>query len=70
MSGQYVASPIIEVDKLVTASKHGKVTVIQVGDGLEVLATSNFEEEIFATTAIVDNKIYLRIAKYLYAIGG
>ena len=56
-------------NKLITASKKGKMTVIQVGDALDVLARNHLDEEILATPAIADNRLNVRTAKHLYAIG-
>jgi len=67
--GQYIASPIVAGDKIVVASTRGVVTIIQVDDKLKVLAKNDFGEKIFATPAVVDNKIYLRTEGYLYALG-
>jgi len=67
--GQYVASPIIAGDKLIVASARGLVTVIQVDDKLTILARNNFQEKIFATPALAENKIYLRTTAHLYALG-
>lgn len=68
-SGQYTASPIAAGDKIIAASVKGIVSVIQVDDKLQVLARNNFEEKIFATPAIADDKIYLRSVYHLYALG-
>jgi outer membrane protein assembly factor BamB len=68
-AGQYIASPIVADDKLVVASVDGMVTVIQIADELKVLATNDFKERIFATPALVENKIYLRTEGHLYALG-
>lgn len=67
--GQYIASPIVAEDKLLVASVPGVVTVIQVGDKLNVLARNDFRERIFATPAVVENRIYIRTAGHLYALG-
>ncbi len=67
--GQYTASPIVAGDKIVAASVRGIVTIIQVDDKLKVLASNEFKEKIFATPAVADNKIYLRSAGHLYALG-
>jgi outer membrane protein assembly factor BamB len=67
--GQYIASPIAAGDKVLFASTRGVVTVIQVDDKLNVLARNNFGQKIFATPAIAENKIYLRTAGHLYALG-
>lgn len=68
-AGQYTASPIAAGDKIIAASVKGVVTVIQVDDELKVLARNDFGEKIFATPAIAENKIYLRTAGHLYALG-
>ncbi len=68
-SGQYIASPVAAGDKIIAVSVPGVVTIIQVGDELKVLGRSDFHEKIYATLAIVDNKIYLRTTGYLYALG-
>ncbi|MHC4517239.1 MAG: outer membrane protein assembly factor BamB family protein [Planctomycetota bacterium] len=67
--GQYTASPIAADDKVMTASVRGVVTVIRIGDELNVLARNDFQENIFATPAITDNKIYVRTTAHLYALG-
>jgi outer membrane protein assembly factor BamB len=67
--GQYVASPIAADDKVVVASVPGVVTVIQIDDQLKILAQNDFKEKIFATPAVAENKIYLRTAEHLYALG-
>jgi outer membrane protein assembly factor BamB len=67
--GQYIASPIAAGDRVLVASVRGIVTVIQVDDKLKILARNNFEEKIFATPALAENKIYLRTTGHLYALG-
>lgn len=67
--GQYIASPIVAGDKLIVASVPGVVTVIEVHDELRVLARNSFREKIFATPAVVENRIYVRTADHLYALG-
>jgi outer membrane protein assembly factor BamB len=67
--GQYIASPIVANDKVIVASVPGVVTVIQVADELKILARNNYREEIFATPAVAENKIYLRTVGHLYAVG-
>jgi outer membrane protein assembly factor BamB len=67
--GQYIASPIVADDKVIVASVPGIVTVAQVGDKLNVLARNDFREEILATPAVAENKIYLRTTGHLYALG-
>jgi outer membrane protein assembly factor BamB len=68
-AGQYTASPIATGDKLIAASVRGVVTVIRIDDALHVLARNDFKEKIFATPAIANDKLYVRTAGHLYAIG-
>ena len=51
------------------ASQNGVVSVLAAGDTFNVLARNNFSEEIMATPAIVDGKLYVRTAAHLYAFG-
>ena len=67
--GQYIASPIVAGDKVVVASTRGIVTVIQADDKLKILARNDFAEEIFATPAVAEDRIYLRTTAHLYALG-
>ncbi|MBI4909567.1 MAG: PQQ-binding-like beta-propeller repeat protein [Acidobacteria bacterium] len=62
----YYASPVASGGRLLFLSQHGKATVIKAGREWEVLATSDFEEETFATPAIVDGRMYLRTKSALY----
>ena len=68
-SGAYFSSPVAANDRIYIASGKGTVVVFATGDELKVLARNNLGEEIKATSAIVDNKLYIRTAKHLYAFG-
>ena len=68
-SGTYYSSPVAVNDRIYIASSKGTVVVFAAGDGLNVLARNNLKENILATPAIVDNKIYVRTDKHLYAFG-
>ena len=56
-------------DKIYIASETGKVSVLTAKGNWEVLSTIDLEEEIYATPAIADGRIYLRTASALYAFG-
>jgi outer membrane protein assembly factor BamB len=62
----YYASPIGADGKVYMISQVGKVVVLRAGRDWEVLAINDFDEEIFATPAIVDGNIYLRTVGALY----
>jgi outer membrane protein assembly factor BamB len=67
--GGYYASPVVADGKIYTASDRGVVTVLQAADKFHVLARNDLKESIMATPAIVDNKLYVRTSKQLYAFG-
>lgn len=68
-AGPYFSSPIAANDRIYIASAKGTVVVFAVGDELKVLARNELGEKIKATPAIVDDKLYVRTAKHLYAFG-
>jgi outer membrane protein assembly factor BamB len=67
--GAYFSSPIAAKNSIYIASRNGIVTVLDSGEKLNILAQNNLGELITATPAVVDNKIYLRTEKALYAFG-
>ena len=66
---QYYASPVGADGKVFFASKTGIVSVLKAGGEQEVLAVGDFDEEIAATPAIADGRIYLRTSSTLYCFG-
>ena len=68
-AGSYYASPVAAGDKIFFATTSGKVAVVAVGEKLDVLAVNDLGEEIYATPAIVDNRIYIRTNETLYCFG-
>ena len=67
--GEYYASPVAADGKIYLASVRGTVSVIEAGDSLKVLSTNALDDRIMATPAIVEDKLYLRSAKHLWAFG-
>ena len=68
-AGIYYASPVAGDGKVYVTSDSGVVTVLKAGPKYEVLAENDLGETIRATPALVDGRIYLRTAGYLYAFG-
>ncbi len=62
----YYASPVAAAGKVYLASEGGTVTVVRAGAQWEVLATNVFDEELNATPALADGRIYLRTSASLY----
>lgn len=64
--GEYYAQPVAADGKIYFASKDGKLTVISAGADWKIVASADFDEQIIATPAIADGRIFLRTAKSLY----
>jgi outer membrane protein assembly factor BamB len=67
--GLYCSSPICANGRIYIASTKGVITVFAAGDTLQVLARNDLKEQVFATPAVVDNKLYVRTVKHMYAFG-
>jgi outer membrane protein assembly factor BamB len=65
---RYRASPVYGDDKIYLAARDGMVTVVKAGPKFEVLATNQMPDEITASPAIANGRIYIRGFKALYAI--
>jgi outer membrane protein assembly factor BamB len=63
----YYASPVGAAGKIYLFSQNGTATVLQAGAEWGILATQEMEEPVFATPAVVDNKLYVRTNGALYA---
>jgi outer membrane protein assembly factor BamB len=68
-SDQYYASPIASDGKIFVASHSGVVHVLKAGADQELLAANEMGEEIMATPAIGDSRLYVRTRSTLYAFG-
>lgn len=66
---QYFSSPVAADGKIYAASEAGKVSVLKASGEWEVLAVNDLDDEIYATPAIADNRIYLRTRSALYCFG-
>lgn len=68
-AGNYYASPVAGDGKVYLLSERGKLTVVGANKEWEELASADFKEDVYATPALVDGKIYLRTAGHLYCFG-
>jgi outer membrane protein assembly factor BamB len=69
-AGDYYSSPVAADGRIYIASLDGKLTVVKAGgDKPEVLHQAEFGERIFASPALVGDKLYLRTQSALYAFG-
>ena len=62
----YFASPVAADGKLFTASQSGQLVVLSASRDWEIQSTSSLGEELWATPAIVDGRVYVRSQKALY----
>jgi outer membrane protein assembly factor BamB len=66
---KYFASPVAADDKVYLIGQGGQVSVLKAGGQWEVLAVNELDDEVFATPAIADGRIYIRTRSALYAFG-
>jgi outer membrane protein assembly factor BamB len=67
--GLYRASPVFADGKIYVTCRDGTVTVVKAGPTFELLAENKLPDQISASPAIANGRIYLRGWNYLYAIG-
>jgi outer membrane protein assembly factor BamB len=68
-TGNYYSSPVVGDGKVYLLSDRGKLTVVSAVKDWQELWTSDFREDVYATPALVDGKIYLRTVGHLYCFG-
>lgn len=66
---KYFASPVGADGKVYLASQDGTVSVVDAKGEWEVLAVNALEDEVFATPAIGDGRLYIRTKSALFAFG-
>jgi outer membrane protein assembly factor BamB len=64
--GNYFASPVAGDGKVYFASEPGTVSVVAADKDWRVISSRNFHEKIYATPALIGNRIYLRTVEALY----
>jgi outer membrane protein assembly factor BamB len=69
VSDKYFASPVAADGKVYIAGNSGVVSVLKAGGDQELLATNKLDEDIIATPAIADGRIYVRTVAALYCFG-
>src|SRR5262249_7237150 len=67
--GDYYASPAGGDAKVYSLSQRGQLNVVSAAADWKTLHRARFEEDVYATPAIVDGKIYLRTTGHLYCFG-
>ncbi|MFN0050945.1 MAG: PQQ-binding-like beta-propeller repeat protein [Planctomycetales bacterium] len=65
-AGDYYSSPVVGDGKVYLTNETGQLTVVSSDGDWRVLHTADFGENVYATPAIVDGRIYFRTAGTLY----
>ena len=69
--GSYYSSPVAAAGRIYVASLTGKLTILKAGgERPEILHQADFGDRIFATPALVEDRLYLRTRSRVYAFGG
>ena len=64
--GEYYASPVAADGKVFLANTEGKITVLKAAANWEVLAVNELGDEVSATPALSEGRLYLRTRGALY----
>lgn len=66
---RYYASPVAADGKIFMLSETGKIAVLAPGGTLEPVVVNDLEDDIYATPAISDDRMYVRTRGWLYCFG-
>jgi outer membrane protein assembly factor BamB len=67
--GAVFASPIAADGHVYFATEAGAIVVVAPGGDLAVKQVNNLGEEVYATPAVADGRLYVRTTQALYAFG-
>ena len=67
--GAYYASPVAAEGKVFVANTDGKITVLKASGAWEVLGVNDIGEELHATPALSDGRVYVRTRSAIYCFG-
>lgn len=67
--GNYYSSPVAGDGKIYLVDQRGRLSVVRAGRTWRVLSASDFEEEVYATPALAEGRIYVRTTGHLYCFG-
>jgi outer membrane protein assembly factor BamB len=66
---KYYSSPIAADGKIYTIDQTGKATVVEAGADWKILSSNDLAEEVFATPAVTDGRLFIRTRRTLYCFG-
>ncbi len=68
-NGNYYASPVAADGRVFLVDQNGELTIVKAAGDWEELSSADFGEQVYATPAIVDGRLYLRTVGHLYCFG-
>lgn len=68
-SAQVTASPVMINGKIYSINENGTLFVFAADKKFDLIAKSELNEEVFASPAVADGKLFIRTASHLYCIG-
>ncbi|MBX7255737.1 MAG: PQQ-binding-like beta-propeller repeat protein [Candidatus Hydrogenedentes bacterium] len=68
MSDGFYSSPVLVGDRIYVADTGGKMYIVKASSTFELIATRDMGEQVFATPAFMDGRMYVRTQKHLYCI--
>ena len=63
------SSPVAADGKAFVVGQGGQVSVLKAAGDWQVLAVNELDDEVFATPAIADGRVYVRTRSALYSFG-
>jgi len=66
---KYFSSPVAADDKVFLIGQGGQVSVLKAAGDWEVIVVNELDDEVYATPAIADGRIYIRTRSALYSFG-
>ena len=64
--GEYYASPVAADGKVYVANRDGQITVLKSGGQWGILAQADLKDEISATPALANGRLYVRTREAVY----
>ena len=66
---KYFSSPVAADDKVFLIGQGGQVSVLKAAGDWQVITVNELDDEVYATPAIADGRIYIRTRSALYSFG-
>jgi outer membrane protein assembly factor BamB len=66
---KYFSSPVAADGKVFLIGQAGQVSVLKAAGDWQVIKVNDLDDEVFATPAIADGRIYIRTKSALYSFG-